>query len=265
MAREALSARMDGERLHVPAARVDAHLQSCLDCRRWLAEAMELAQRTRQAEVNAGPDLSARIVAAADVAPAGARLGRFSLAVSRVLRYLLGITGVAQLLVATAQMSGADFGMVAVHEHGPMTGAHLLNESTAWSLALGCGMVLAAIWSRAALGVAVVLGVFVTALTGYVIDDVGTGQVTAARIASHAPAVAGLVLVLLVCLDRVTAVGGPSNALPASRTSSYRRELVTDSGVATCVPLITRLHERSGTAINQHDRPSVPGVVRLLV
>ena len=166
VAREALSARMDGEHLHVPGARVDAHLQSCLDCRRWLAEATELAQRTRQAGVNAGPDLSTRIVAAAEVAPAGVRLGRFSLAVSRVVRYGLGVAGFAQLLVAAAQMSGADFGMVAVHEHGPMTGAHLLNESTAWSLALGCGMVLAAIWSRAALGVAVVLGVFVATLLG---------------------------------------------------------------------------------------------------
>ena len=54
---------------------------------------------------------------------------------------------------------------------------------------------------------------------------------------------------------RVTAVGGPSNALLASMTSSYRRELGTDRGAATCAPLMTRLHERSGTAINQHDCP----------
>lgn len=46
-AREALSARLDGERQHVPAARVDAHLGSCPDCRVWLAgrlETPELAQ-----------------------------------------------------------------------------------------------------------------------------------------------------------------------------------------------------------------------------
>ena len=114
VAREALSARMDGERLHVPAARVDAHVQSCLGCRRWLAEAMELAQRTRHADPSGGPDLSARIVAAADAAPAGARSGRFTHAVSRLPRYLLAITGVAQLVVATAQMVGVDLGMVAV-------------------------------------------------------------------------------------------------------------------------------------------------------
>ena len=45
VAREALSARLDGERQHVPAGRVDAHLESCADCRTWLAEAAELARR----------------------------------------------------------------------------------------------------------------------------------------------------------------------------------------------------------------------------
>ena len=201
VAREALSARIDGERLHVPAARVDAHVQSCLGCRRWLAEATELAQRTRQADIAGGPDLSARIVAAAEAAPAGTRSGRYPPVVSRAVRYALAVAGCVQLAVATAQIFGADFGMVPVQGHGAMTGAHLLNESTAWSLALGCGMVLAAIWPRAALGVAVVLAVFVAVLVGYVIGDVWTGQVTAARVASHAPAVVGLILVLLVYFD----------------------------------------------------------------
>ncbi|EUA32805.1 zinc-finger family protein [Mycobacterium xenopi 3993] len=36
VAREALSARLDGERHAVPAQRVDAHLGSCPDCRAWL-------------------------------------------------------------------------------------------------------------------------------------------------------------------------------------------------------------------------------------
>ena len=152
-------------------------------------------------------------------------------AVSKLLRYLVAIAGIAQLLVATAQMVGADFGMVAVHEHGAMTGAHLLNESTAWSLAIGCGMVLTAIWPRAALGVAAVLGVYVIALTGYVIDDVGAGQVTPARIATHVPAVVGLVLVALIYFDRTRgrrpaferASGGQDIVLPAGASRGQRR------------------------------------------
>ncbi|MGB8402437.1 MAG: zf-HC2 domain-containing protein, partial [Mycobacterium sp.] len=38
IAREALSARMDGEREPVPTGRVDEHLASCQDCRRWQAQ-----------------------------------------------------------------------------------------------------------------------------------------------------------------------------------------------------------------------------------
>ena len=121
--------------------------------------------------------------------------------------------------------------MVALHGHGAMTGAHLLNESTAWSLAIGCGMVLTAIWPRAALGVAVVLGVYVIALTGFVIDDAVTGQVTVARIASHGPAVVGLVLVALVYLGRAgleraalgRASGDQDIVLPAGASRGRRR------------------------------------------
>jgi RNA polymerase sigma-70 factor, ECF subfamily len=203
VAREALSARLDGERLHVPAARVDAHVKSCPACRRWLADATELTQRTRQAQVNGGPDLSGLVVAAADATPPPTQTGRYPFGVSRLVRYALAVAGGAQLLVAAAQIFGADFGMLAIHEHGAMTGAHLLNESTAWSLALGFGMVSAAIWPRVASGVAVVLAIFVAVLIGYVLADGWTGQVTAARIASHAPAVVGLVLILPLCLDRV--------------------------------------------------------------
>jgi hypothetical protein len=77
VAREALSASLDGERQHVPTARVDAHVEPCSSCRQWLAEAAALRRRTRQVGLSTGPDLSPRIVAAAD-ALGGAQLGRFS-------------------------------------------------------------------------------------------------------------------------------------------------------------------------------------------
>ena len=143
---------------------------------------------------------------------------------------LVGV-GVAQIAVAIAQISGVNFGMVAAGKQGAMTGAHLLNESTAWSLALGCGMVVAAIWPGLALGVATVLGVFTAVLAGYVVSDVWAGQVTAARIASHTPAIVGLVLVLLVYWERVRdrrvarAPGARSEdiVLPAGASRGRRR------------------------------------------
>jgi RNA polymerase sigma-70 factor, ECF subfamily len=205
VAREALSARLDGERQHVPAARVDAHLGSCPDCRTWLAGAIELTRRTRAAGSAAPPDLSGQVMAAAGVEPAAGRAGRGRVFVSRALRCALAGVGLAQLGVAFAQISGVTFGMVAPGGHGAMTGMHLLNESTAWAFGLGCGMVVAGIWPKAAPGVATVLGVYVAVLAGYVISDAWGGQVTAARVASHAPVIVGLLLVLPVSRYRATA------------------------------------------------------------
>jgi RNA polymerase sigma-70 factor, ECF subfamily len=213
----------------VPAARVDAHLESCPDCRAWLAEAGELVRRTRQASSGAEPDLSGRILVAADATAASQR--RKGWLGSHLVRSGLAGVGIAQMTLAIAQISGIDFGMVAAGEHGPMSGAHLLNESTAWSLALGSGMVVAAIWPRTAPGVAAVLGVFTAVLAGYVVSDAWAGQVTAARVASHAPVIAGLLLVLLVWRENVRvrrsaavrAVSDEDIVLPAGASRGRRR------------------------------------------
>ncbi|WP_432278651.1 zf-HC2 domain-containing protein [Nocardia carnea] len=63
MARESLSARLDGEAGQVPAARLDEHLLQCPACRRWSAESAELARRTRLAQGPPAPDLTDRILA----------------------------------------------------------------------------------------------------------------------------------------------------------------------------------------------------------
>ena len=47
-AREALSARIDGEREPIPAARVDEHLTGCEPCREWQAAAVEQTQLMRR-------------------------------------------------------------------------------------------------------------------------------------------------------------------------------------------------------------------------
>lgn len=228
VAREALSARLDGERQHVPAARVDAHVESCPDCRKWLANADELARRLRLAAAGAGPDLSGRIAAAAGPEAQRFRGHRWSL--SHLVRAALLAVGVVQLAVAIAQIGGVNFGVVAVGGHGAMTGAQLVNESIAWSLGLGCGMVAAAIWPGTAPGVATVLGVFTVALVGYLLSDAWAGQLTAARVASL-PAVVGLLLLLLLLGERIAGrrragagtVRDQDIALPAGASRGRRR------------------------------------------
>ena len=99
-------------------------------------------------------------------------------------------------MLAGAQGLGADLGVATVR-HDSMS-AHLVNESTAWSLALGIVMVLAALRPRAAAGLAGVAVAFTAVLAGYVVADAFAGAVTPLRVISHVPVLAGTVLAILV-------------------------------------------------------------------
>lgn len=62
VAREALSARFDGEREPIPSARVDEHLDVCAECRQWWGELGSLHFRTS----DLAPELSQQILATLD-------------------------------------------------------------------------------------------------------------------------------------------------------------------------------------------------------
>lgn len=184
LAREALSARIDGEREPVPPARVDEHLADCASCRDWQVAAIE---QTRQLRRLAGRS-QVTAVPAWRSADDRRRLPRVSLR-----RWALAAVGLVQLALAMAQVSGAHLGMPPA-----AMGGHLLNESTAWSAALGVVMVAAALRPSAAAGLAWVLWAFVVVLTGYVIHDAAMGAVTLDRVLSHLPLVIAAALALLV-------------------------------------------------------------------
>ena len=203
VAREALSARLDGERPHVLAQHVDAHLESCRGCRAWLIGAAVQTRRLASIEPGEGPDLVQKIMASFDQqSPAYHRSMRWLR--SRYRRWGLIAVGLFQVAIAAAQISGIDFGMVSSHMHGAMSGEHLMHESTAWLLALGLAMIAAGVWPVTAIGVAAITGVYSVALLGYVVVDAFAGEVTATRVASHMPVLLGLVFALLVARERVT-------------------------------------------------------------
>lgn len=186
VAREALSARIDGEREPVPAARVDEHLGQCADCRLWFDQVTVQAAKLRRM---AQPP----VTAARSVRGPIRRMRRPRIGWQRWA--LMGV-GAAQIVVAAAQALGLSVGLT--HDHGMTAGGHLLNESTAWSIALGLVMVGAAVWPSAAAGLAGVLTVFAGVLTAYVVADATAGAVSATRIATHAPVVLGAMLAVLV-------------------------------------------------------------------
>jgi len=192
VAREALSARIDGEREPVPTVRVDEHLVSCAGCRDWYSRAVEQTQQLRR---RVGRAQVSAVAQRRDATPARRRVPAWPAATWR--RWALGVVGVLQIGVAVAQGFGAEMGMPA-GGHGAMGSGHLLNESTAWSAALGLAMVVAACRPAAASGLAAVLVVFSLVLAGFVVGDVASGAVTGERLLSHLPMLAGTVLALLV-------------------------------------------------------------------
>ncbi len=223
--RTALSARIDGERETVPAVRVDEHLEQCAECCSWYAAAVETSRLLRGGSGYA-PDLTDAIFAAADLERPRTSRWRTSLSgvgLSESTRLLLGLLGVAQCALAIGQFAGFDFGMT--HHHGAEMTRHLMNESTAWSLAIGIGFIYCALRPYATSGVLPVLGVLVTALTAFVIGDLYSGVVPVSRVLSHGILVAALVLVVVVHRTR-----RPETSPPARTSNPARTELVLPPG-----------------------------------
>jgi predicted anti-sigma-YlaC factor YlaD len=221
VAREALSARLDGEREPVPSARVDEHLGECAACRAWFGRVAEQARGLR------------RLVRSR---PVFAPLGPFGIVPmplrrrSRMTwqRWALLCVGIAQIVLATAQGLGLSAGLT--HDHGMTSGSHLLNESTSWSIALGVVMMGAALWPGAAAGLAGVLTVFVGVLTVYVVADALSGAVTTARMLTHLPVVIGAILSIMVWRSSSAPRPTPSRAaaepdivLPQNASRGRRR------------------------------------------
>lgn len=221
VAREALSARLDGEREPVPSVRVDEHLGECAECRTWFDQVAEQARLLRRL-AQSRPAITALAPLRIDPVPARRR--------ARLTwqRWALLGVGVAQILVAGAQALGLSLGLS--HHHAASSGNHLLNESTSWSIAVGMAMIGAALWPRAAAGLAGVLTSFVGVLAVYVVVDALSGTVTLARILTHVPVVLGAVLAILVWRSSDTPAPKPSSVatepdivLPENASRGRRR------------------------------------------
>ncbi|WP_162958226.1 zf-HC2 domain-containing protein [Nocardia yunnanensis] len=191
---EALSARIDGEAEPVPSEQVDAHLEGCAACAEWYDAAVAATRGLRLRPITPTPDLTESIVAraVAEGAIPGFRDERLE-----TLRLLLGGIGAVQCALGIAQLAG--FGVGVHTDHLAHSGAgHLFNESTAWNLALGIGMVYGALRTRAAAGLIPVLSGFAGVVTLFVILDLARHETTVARVSSHLVVVAGLVVALLM-------------------------------------------------------------------
>ena len=187
--REELSAMLDGEAPGLDRTSVDEHVRTCPGCRRWRDDAARINRLAAlsPAEDEAVPGLVDTIMATYRV-PRRARLctlARAGLLVVALLQLGIGVLG---LLPAAVALSHAG------HAALPGLDGHLGHEATAFNLAIGAALLWIAARPRTARGPIPLLAAFVLALTGLSAVDLLTDQVGWGRLATHLPAVVGLLL-----------------------------------------------------------------------
>ena len=190
---------MDHEPLGMSAATLDHHLVVCADCARWVEQAARLTRQLRLGAADV-PDLGDAITAGV-VLPARRVLRR-----RWVFRLGLLVVGLVQLAIAVPALGGTDIGMA--------MSTHASHEAAAWNLALAAAFLATASSPRRAAGLVPLLATFVTVLLALSVRDYAAGVVALDRIATHAAAVVGLLLVL--ALDRA------ERALPPGRFTTSR-------------------------------------------
>lgn len=192
---EAISALLDGEPPPVELSLVRAHVAVCASCAGFEAAASEIHRRTRVAVAGPVPDLAAAIVAAAPGAPAPDRR-------LRDLRVLVGLAGVAQVVIGTVLLAGGI---------GP--GSHVAMDLAALELALGAGLIVAALQPHRAAGVLPVVAVVAAVAVITAVVDVALGGATLLGEATHLTEIVGVVA-LLALTRRLPADSAP-RARPA--------------------------------------------------
>ncbi|NMO51467.1 hypothetical protein HH310_09725 [Actinoplanes sp. TBRC 11911] len=107
------------------------------------------------------------------------------------LRIAIALVGFVQLSLAVAQLAG--FSLVDI-----VDGGHLDNESAAWNIAIGTGLIWVARAGRCPPGVLIMLVAFVGVLTLVTVSDALDDGVGIARLATHVVAITGCVLIAVL-------------------------------------------------------------------
>jgi predicted anti-sigma-YlaC factor YlaD len=178
-ARLALSARLDGEPLGVPADRLGMHMETCRACADWLTRAEQVTRLVRVQPARV-PDLTAAILVAveadqaklAEARPAPAapvsplRVGSGRQALMRLLQAAVAAVAAMELSVTVPVMLG-----ISADEHAS-------HEVAAFAAPVAVAFLLAAFQPRLARAytpIAIVLAVCLTATSGL---DIGEHRVT---------------------------------------------------------------------------------------
>jgi len=181
-AREAISARIDGEDPGVPGSAIEAHLATCAGCRGWQQRAHAMTRRARLGGPFLTRDLTGQILAASPPEPVRRHL-RWDGEMAR--RAGLAAVAVAQLAITIPLL-------ILGHDHD--AGLHAAHELGSFDLALAIAFAVGAIRPALSAGLAWPCGIAAAGLAGTAIIDLIAGQTFGADEAQHLIAVAGAVL-----------------------------------------------------------------------
>jgi hypothetical protein len=162
--------------------------------------------------------------------------------VSLILRWCLGLVGLAQFMLGMAQV-----GRVSAdgHDHGAgVSATHLWHESAAWNIALGAGFGWIALRRARSEALLPLLTAFVAMLVLLSLNDIVAGNVDATRLISHGFVVVGYVALVVLPRPRFDLDDPPAGRrrwpprpmLPGGRTEAS----TTDSVVRPPLRLVTR-------------------------
>jgi predicted anti-sigma-YlaC factor YlaD len=199
VAREAISALLDGERPDVDLATLDEHLGGCPTCQKWQEQAHELTRRARLQSARPAPIPTERILAVAGVRhldrwrrPDSAAAVRFGLVV---------VAGVQLAVCVPVLLFGHD-------RSAPL---HVAHEMGSFEVAIAVGLLVAAYRPTRAAGMVSLVGAAATLLVVTAALDLAANRTDLSDEAPHLIVVVGWLL-----LWRLAAVTPPSWERPRS-------------------------------------------------
>ena len=178
-AREAISARIDGEDSGVPDIALAAHLSGCAACRAWQQRAHAVTRRARLGSAFLDHDLTTRVLANVPPAPPGSQVRSIS------RRTALAAIAIAQLAITVPLL-------ILGHDHD--AGAHAAHELGSFDLALAIAFGIGAIRPALSAGLAWPCCIASGGLVGTALIDMAGGQAFGADEAQHLIALAGALL-----------------------------------------------------------------------
>ena len=170
--REAVSARLDGEPLGMPARELDEHLAACAGCAAGRRMPRRVTRRARLAPAPPVPDLTAAVLAASapGAAGRGRRRPRRGWPAPRCA-WRCSPSGSPRPVLAWPALASGTAAMSAP--------VHMAHETGAWNLAVAAAFLAVAAGPRLAAGALPFLGTFAALLVPVTVADLGAGHVHA--------------------------------------------------------------------------------------